>query len=474
MQQKPGILPRQPAETIVICENSRAAEIRGTVLRLARDEVSFEIYAASDMVQMSEVLANLKIVVREEIIYSGRATVASLVNAGPVAICGATLHDSWTELNLLSLAKRAPELSGAFDYLIRAWQEVYKVVPEYKVIIADIQSFLFELRHWVEEAELGLKSDNGAPRAVAERDAATELLKSVVPCLDHLFEKFETAANQVAREAQPTYCAYAKRQLHPLLLCAPFMHRIYRKPLGYAGDYEMVNMMLRDPHEGSSLFSKVLNRWFLGQVPAEAHRNRIKLLTQRLVEETTRVRAQNRTARVYNLGCGPAKEVSDFMQQSELSNHVQFTLLDFNEETLGCARGLLDYARQNLKRATRIQLVKKSVAHVLKAGMRNITAEYDLVYCAGLFDYLPDRACTQLLETFYAMLNPGGLLLVTNVDHSNPIRNIMGYIFEWWLIERDAEQMRALVPPAVPIEECKIVSDFTGCNLFLECRKPRL
>ena len=471
MQENSRNIAQAASDTIVICENSRAAEIRGTVLRLAREEVCFEVYAASEMVLMSEVLTNLKILVRDQLMYSGRATVTSLTNAGPVFICNATLQDSWMEINLLNLAKQATELSGAFAYLIRSWQEVYKVLPEYKLIIADIQSFLFELRHWVEEAELGLKSGNGTPRA-EERAAATELLKSVVPCLDHLFEKFEAAANEVSREALPIYCSYAKRQLHPLLLCAPFMHRIYRKPLGYAGDYEMVNMMLRDAHEGSSLFAKVLNRWFLGQVPAEAHRNRISLLARHLVQESVRAKAQNRPVRIYNLGCGPAKEVSDFMEQSELSNQAQFTLLDFNEETLACARSALDQARQKTNRSTRIQLVKKSVANVLKAGMRNIAPEYDLVYCAGLFDYLPDRSCRQLMETFYGMLNPGGLLLVTNVDRSNPIRNIMGYIFEWWLIERNAEQMRSLAPAGVPVEECKISSDFTGCNLFMEVRKP--
>ena len=41
--------------------------------------------------------------------------------------------------------------------------------------------------------------------------------------------------------------AYLRRHLHPLLLCSPFAYRTYQKPLGYAGDYEMVNMIVRDP-----------------------------------------------------------------------------------------------------------------------------------------------------------------------------------------------------------------------------------
>jgi extracellular factor (EF) 3-hydroxypalmitic acid methyl ester biosynthesis protein len=250
------------------------------------------------------------------------------------------------------------------------------------------------------------------------------------------------------------------------------MHRIYRKPLGYAGDYEMVNMILRDPHEGSSLFAKVLNSWFLSQVPAAAHRNRVAILTERLIQETARTRNLSRPARIYNLGCGPAQEVRAFMEQSPLSDHAEFTLLDFNEETLAYTRTSLDDARRRHHRATRIQLIRKSVAQVIKAGMRNVTADYDVVYCAGLFDYLPDRVCQQLLNMFYAMLAPGGLLLATNVDPSNPIRNIMGYIFEWCLIERTGPQFSNLIPEGATKDDCKVSAENTGCNVFLEVRKP--
>src|SRR5437588_3873172 len=99
-----------------------------------------------------------------------------------------------------------------------------------------------------------------------------------------------------------------KRQLHPCILCSPFAYRTFYKPLGYAGDYEVVNMMARSPYEGSSLFAKIVNLWFIEQRPAEAHRNRIDSLVQKQFEETARVAGLNRTARIFSLGCGPAIE----------------------------------------------------------------------------------------------------------------------------------------------------------------------
>src|ERR1035441_5571203 len=62
---------------------------------------------------------------------------------------------------------------------------------------------------------------------------------------------------------------------------------------------------------------------------------------------------------------------------------------------------------------SRIQLVKKSVQQLLKQADRVVqyssADQYDLIYCAGLFDYLSNKVCRKLMEVFYAMLAPGGL-----------------------------------------------------------------
>ncbi len=368
MSKNTSIPDANATDARITCQDSRGVEIQGTLLRLTRHEAAFEFFSASEIVQMSEVLANFNVLVRDKRVYSGRAVVTALVNTGPVVICQANLQDAWLEEDIADLALQPAQVPSAFSNLIRGWQQVYKIVPEYKVVIADIQSFLFELRHWMEEVELGLANCAGGKRGDAERGLIDGLLKPLTPCLDHLFEKFELAAGNLGAELQATHSLYVKRQLHPLLLCAPFMHRIYRKPLGYAGDYEMVNMILRDPYEGSSLFAKVLNVWMLGQAPAEAHRNRIRFLTGRLVQEAARTRGRGQPLRVYNLGCGPAQECRDFIVQSELSDRAEATLLDFNDETLAYTRRSLDEARLSHCRATRLELVKKSVAQVLKAG----------------------------------------------------------------------------------------------------------
>jgi extracellular factor (EF) 3-hydroxypalmitic acid methyl ester biosynthesis protein len=180
--------------------------------------------------------------------------------------------------------------------------------------------------------------------------------------------------------------------------------------------------------------------------------------------------------KVFNLGCGPALEIQDFLANSELSNHAQFTLLDFNDETIEHVSAVLQSAKRVHRRRTSIQCVKKSVAQLLKeaakAGAGPSGAGYDVVYCAGLFDYLTAPVCTRLMSLFYEMLAPGGLLVATNVFAINPSRNWMEYSVDWHLIYRDRAGMTGICPPQAPADACVVKSDPTGLNLFVEVRKP--
>jgi extracellular factor (EF) 3-hydroxypalmitic acid methyl ester biosynthesis protein len=238
----------------------------------------------------------------------------------------------------------------------------------------------------------------------------------------------------------------------------------------------MVSMMLRDPYEGSSMFAKLLNRLFLDIPPVVAHRNRIVYLKERLREETTRVAAQGKVARIFNLGCGPAREVQDFLTTGDLSDNADLLLLDFNDETLSSTTRVLEDLRTRHRRRTGLQFVKRSVHQLLKESTKRgagfEVGAFDMVYCAGLFDYLSDRICRRLLEIFYDLLAPGGLLVATNVDVCNPSRLWMEHVVEWHLVYRNKEQFMQLAPESSLPENRTIKSDATGVNIFMEVRKP--
>jgi extracellular factor (EF) 3-hydroxypalmitic acid methyl ester biosynthesis protein len=259
------------------------------------------------------------------------------------------------------------------------------------------------------------------------------------------------------------------------VLCAPFPHRAYYKPLGYAGDFEMVNMMARNAREGASLYGVAVNSWFLAQPPAEAHRNRIVNLVQHLHDEAVRVRSRGRPLRVFNVACGPAEETRRFLQQHAISSQAEFTLLDFSAETLDYTRSMLETEAQRRGRASKFEFVKKSVHHLIKESVRGArtaqTGQFDLVYCAGLFDYLTDEVCRRLMNLMYDWLAPGGLLLATNVETGNPLRYGMEHLLDWHLVYRNGGDMLRIAPDA-PAAEVQPTIEKTSFNVFLEVRKP--
>lgn len=463
--------------SFIICRNSMGAEVRGTLHRLTRYLGVFEVYNPYSIVQLSEVLNDFRIMMNDRVVYSGRAVIANLVNTGIMLICEASLSDDgWIDIDILSPAQNKNRLLSDFAEFLHETEKTYKVMPEFKLVVADLHTLLIDLRRWLEQVELGIRSLPTGGRLEAERETLTQLETPVIPAIKPLLERFETTACTIQPELQPVHRTYIKRQIHPLVLCSPFVYRIFQKPLGYAGDYEMVSMMLRDPYEGSSMFAKLLNRLFLDIPPVVAHRNRITYLTQKLNQETQRIAAKGKVARIFNLGCGPAKEVQNFLAEDPLSDHADLLLLDFNDETLTSTTRVLEELRTRHRRKTGLVFTKRSVHQILKESARKgagfETEAYDFVYCAGLFDYLSDRICRRLLEIFYDLLAPGGLLVATNVDDSNPSRLWMEYVVEWHLVYRNSEQFLRIAPDSAPPENCTVSRDETGVNIFLEVRKP--
>jgi extracellular factor (EF) 3-hydroxypalmitic acid methyl ester biosynthesis protein len=461
-------------ETMVLCRTNQGIEVRAGVMRLTRHHVVFEILDPNFVLRTSEVLEEFKIVLNDRTVYSGRAVISNLVNTGTVIVCEAALEQAGLDPTAVRPLIDAAQLQAGFEEFLRDWGKSYKIRADFKVLCADMQSFLADLRLWLEQVELGLRSLPNAERLQAERDAVRQLAPLTTPAFCALFEKFEMSARGIETELQPAHRAFCRRQLHPYLLCSPFMNRIYTKPLGYAGDYEMVGMILRDPCEGNSIFAMLLNVFILSQSPAVGHRNRVAFLVQNLIRETNRVAQQNRTAKIFNIGCGPAGEVHEFLREHELSNRSEFTLLDMNDETLERVGKSLNELKIKHHRHTNVKFIKKSVHQLLKqiSKPKDWGEKYDLIYCAGLFDYLNDRVCQGLMNLFYELLAPGGKLVATNVDSYNPIRNIMEYVFEWHLIHRSGKEFAALAPEQAPADAVSVTAEASSSNIFIEVRKP--
>jgi hypothetical protein len=71
--------------------------------------------------------------------------------------------------------------------------------------------------------------------------------------------------------------------------------------------------------------------------------------------------------------------------------------------------------------------VNTSIRTVIMAGLSD---SYDLVYSAGLFDYLKDRAARAAGARLAGALAPGGSAVIGNFDVANPTRSLMELILD--------------------------------------------
>ena len=468
-------------ESFVTFQTGHGLDVRAGLLRLTRHAAVLEVYNPALVLRMSDVLDNFKVMLGQRTVYSGRALVSNLVNIGTLLVCEVKLEESGLSITPLSASLETDTaLRDSFADFLAQWQTDYRVRADFKDVMGDMQGFLNDLRLWLEQVELEIRSSPSASRQQLEQKVIDELADPIVRAIDSFIERFERIASELKTELQPIHRAYLRRQLHPLVLCSPFAYRAFYKPMGYAGDYELVDMMMRSPGEGSTLFAKVLNVWLLGQAPARAHRNRVQYLTRKLIEEAARIRSRGRRLRVYDLGCGPAAEIQKFLTEQPVCDMAQFTLLDFNEETLAHAQTTLEGLKRAHGRLTSLQFIKRSVQQLLKEAARSVPRtpnnEYDFIYCAGLFDYLSAAVCKRLMNVFYEMLAPGGLLVATNVcdamNESRPFRYSMEYLLDWHLIYRNGPEIAALAPEAAPPDACTVLAEESSVNIFIEVRKP--
>lgn len=445
--------------------NSQGQQVRGTIITLQRRALVMEIYNPYSIVQVSEVLSDLAIKIGTRQVYLGKAVVISLVNTGLTAVVSLTLIDEWREL--LEVADTPASVGEEARTFVQDWKERFRIRREYQIVVNEMRAFLAEVSRWVEQIDLSksLPRDDGKLRT----DVFMELAEPIMLRVKHYLDILETEASDIEANLAPAHRAFAQTALHPLLLRSPFVYRTFTKPLGYAGDYEMVNQILGDPQEGPSTYFQIVNVTFLKAQVAQAHRNRIDILVNFLKQLALKAKAEGRQYRVMNLGCGPAVEIQRFLREFEEPELLQFELIDFSQETLDYAKARLSEAAKQGSTTLSAEFIHQSVHELIKRPARKAAEvrDCDAVYCAGLFDYISDKVCNRLLTYFATRTRPGGRILATNVHSNNPERLFtMEHLLEWYLIYRNEQQLAATFP-----EECQDITtyvDATGVNVFGE------
>ena len=218
--------------------------------------------------------------------------------------------------------------------------------------------------------------------------------------------------------------------------------RSFEKPRGYAGDAVMLDHIYGTgecrlaPHPASTdgqVYAYTVN------APAPAAVRYRRQVLARLVDEAA-ARCGDGEASVVSIACGHLRE-ADLSQAVQARKLKAFLAFDQDVDSLSVVD--TDYSMLGVE--TRHGSVRQII------GERLRLPKCDLIYAAGLYDYLDDTVAMRLLQIMVEALNPGGRVLVANFVPNVPDVGYMEAYMDWWLTYRDMEQVTGLFE-AIPAE----------------------
>ena len=230
---------------------------------------------------------------------------------------------------------------------------------------------------------------------------------------------------------------------HPLtelLLQDPHTARARKQPRGYAGDAVMLDLSYFpdrvDLSGVSSLGKKIFA--FNSQVSiAKALRKRIAAVSG-IIDDTV---SETLNTRVLSVACGHCRE-AEYSQSIKNKQLSTFIGIDQDPKSLVFAKSR--YQKYG------IETRQLSISDIVR-GKADLQ-KFDLIYAAGLYDYLGRRTAQRLTKELFNLLASGGKLVLYNITYNYPEIGYFESYMNWPMIGRDEYQMRELASK-LPISE---------------------
>lgn len=246
-------------------------------------------------------------------------------------------------------------------------------------------------------------------------------------------------------------------------MCAMFdqslMHQRTRwKPMGYAGDFLVIDWIYTQKTADSGL-GRRFDELFHMYEAAQAVRNRKDYFIRTCAELS---KGKDSRVDVLDLACGSCRDVLEAHRICNNGVRYHFHCVDQEPRAI-------DYAQSLIRGTEAESYVRLESRNVFNLHTQN---RYDLVWSAGLFDYLNDRAAAMLIRKCWKFLKPGGLFVFGNFSPDNPTRKGMELVSKWNLLHRSVNQLIQICRMSgVEAKSVEVESESLGINLFCRLEK---
>ncbi|WP_022666970.1 cyclic nucleotide-binding domain-containing protein [Desulfospira joergensenii] len=254
---------------------------------------------------------------------------------------------------------------------------------------------------------------------------------------------------------------YIFKEVFPYFMRSRYLERAYFKPKGYAGDCNMIEMIYANEPHGDGKIGKLIDQWSLDSASCHAVRGRRRLLSHHLKTMCDEKKEADGPIRIMSLACGPSRELCDFLSQCRHSEKVEVLCVDIDPEAL-------EMSAKNISQVDHKADIRFMNENLIKWALGKADQEFgkkDIIYSAGLLDYLDDSLFIAFATRCHQHLKPGGHLIVGNFK-SGPDRIFMDHIVDWKLILREEEDFKRLFAQTPFGEDIIVIEEDQGINLF--------
>lgn len=330
--------------------------------------------------------------------------------------------------------------------------------PAWRFVNRTVESFkaeLFNLSYALQEA----------PRDSITQEHAAECYK--------LLDRFNSALQECLHlmddpKLEVYTWGFIFKEIFPYFMRSRFAERAYYKPKGYAGDFQMMEMIYRNEPDGDGKLGILVDSWCLNTKAASAVRCRRDLMSDLLEHWSRERREGGKPLRIMNLACGSNRELFDFLGKNKDTQQMEITCVDADPEALEYTNRQINVIPHNAS----IRFMRENVVKWALGRTRHHFGQLDIIYSAGLMDYLDRRMFQKLAERCYDHLNPGGVLILGNFGESSPNRAFMDHILKWNLIYRSEEELTNILAGTSFGNRVRVVKELNGINLFALATRP--
>ncbi|MFV0437611.1 MAG: cyclic nucleotide-binding domain-containing protein [Desulfopila sp.] len=320
--------------------------------------------------------------------------------------------------------------------------------------VESFKALLFDLSHRLQKNEA---------EGVEDHEAEQQCFKLMAELSASLTD-FQTAMTGSSNEE--IMWGYVFKEIYPYLMRSKFVERAYYKPKGYAGDFLMMEHIYTNVAKGDGRLGEIVDKFCLQRPGSLAIRGRRKLMRDQLARISEENARQGKKTRIMNLACGPSRELFDFLADCPYTELIEALCIDIDPEAL-------QYTNRHVNIFPHKASIRLMSENVIKWALGRVThqlGKLDIIYSAGLCDYLDPRLFRALVKQCHNHLKPGGTVLLGNFQ-SYQDSLFLDKLLKWELIYRNGDDLRELFADTPFGTSIEVIAEESGVNLFALARK---